>query len=211
MTKTAVGVLPSTIPCPPFTTHRIEFEGFALASYQDMQLSWLPQIKEIGSDQFRFVSRTDPRSELSIVMTVPFKWGSPQTPGTIEGDTITVIKAPVTFFSPTVVILRSHFREDLWTLGNAKKNIAWITQHPVEEEGRGWMRFIEIVDVGNASQPPHAESDPGQSSHIGRTFRAVLPQWMEEHGLPLSMDMDDARGRLVCSLPGGALAVVEFV
>lgn len=211
MTRTAVGTLPSTIPCPPFTTYRVEFEGSFLASYQDRELFWLPQIKEIGSNQFRFVSRTDARSDLAIVMIVPFKWGSYQTLGTVEGDAIPVIKAPVTCFIQDACILRSRFGEDLWTFGNAKKNIAWIIEIPVEGEEDRWERFIEVIDVGNAYQPPHAESDPGQSDHIGNTFRTLIPRWTAEYGLPLSIDMDDARGRLVCSLPGGALAVMEFV
>jgi len=211
MTRTTVETSRSTIPCPPFTTYRVEFEGFALARYEDMQLYWLPQIKEIGSNQFRFVSRTDYRSDLAVIMIVPFKWSSAQTLGTVEGDTVTVIKAPVTFLSPAVEILRSRFREDLWTLGNAKRNIAWISQHAVEGEERHWIELIEVVDVGNANQPPHAEDDPGQSGYIGSTFHTFLPRWITEYGLPLSIDMDDARGRLVCSLPGGALAVVEFV
>jgi len=210
MTTTAVQTLPSTIPCPPYKSYRVEFEGFALACYQDMQLSWLPQIKEFRSKEFRFVSRTDHRSDLAIVMIAPFRWNQHQTPGAVEGDTIPVIKAPVTFLSPDVGILRSRFGEDLWTLGNAKKHIAWITEHPVEGE-EGWEKFIEVVDVGHAGQPPHAEGDPGPGGYIGSTSQNFLPQWIKEHGLPLSMDMDDARGRLVCSLPDGALAVVEFV
>lgn len=200
---------PSTIPCPTFTTYRVEFEGFALASYQDMGLHWLPQIKEIGNDQFRLVSRTDYRSDSAVVMIIPFKWNPPQTPGAVRGDAVTVIKAPVTFLSPDVGILRSRFGEDLWTLGNAKKNIAWISERPVE--GGGEELFVEIVDVGNASRPPHAEGDPGQSGYIGSTFKTLLPRWIRNHGIPLSIDMDDMRGRLVCSLPDGIMAVVEFV
>jgi len=208
MTRTTVETSRSTIPCPPFTTYRVEFEGIRerdLARYQGMQLYWLPQIKEIGSNQFRFVSRTDDRSDLAIVLIVPFKWCSPQTLGTVEGDTVTVINAPVTFLCPGLEILRSRFREDLWTLGNAKRNIAWIS---VGMEEGDWEELIEVVDVGNANQPPHARNNLRWGGRIGST---LLPQWIMEYGLPLSIDMDDARGRLVCSLPGGALAVVEFV
>ena len=75
------------------------------------------------------------------------------------------------------------------------------------EEG-DWEELIEVVDVGNANQPPHARNNLRWGGRIGST---LLPQWIMEYGLPLSIDMDDARGRLVCSLPGGALAVVEFV
>lgn len=76
MPRTAGGTLPSTIRCPPFTTYRVEFEGSFLANYQDQELFWLPQIKEIGSNQFRFVSRTDAWSDLAIVMILPFN-GAP--------------------------------------------------------------------------------------------------------------------------------------
>jgi hypothetical protein len=211
MTRTTVDTLPSPIPAPPCTTYRIEFEAPALELYQGIQLYWLPQIKEFGRDQFRFVSRTDYRSDFAIVMITPFQWNPIHTRGAVGGDGVTIIKAPVTFLSRDVGILRSRFGEDLWTLGNAKKNIAWIAELPVQPEEVGLEMFIEVVDVSSASQLPHTEGGAEQTGYIGSTFNTLLPQWIKEHGSPLSVDMDDARGRLVCSLRDGALGVIEFV
>lgn len=121
----------------------------------------------------------------------------------MEDDTIPVIKAPVTFFIQDVRILRSRFGEDLWTFGNAKKNIAWTIELPVEGGEERWERFVEVIDVGNAYQPPHAESDPGQSGDISSIFRTLLPKWTTEYGLPLSIDMDDARVDWSAHYPAG--------
>ena len=50
-----------------------------------------------------------------------------------------------------------------------------------------------------------------EASPMGERFWTPYIQWLESHGPPLSLDMDDARGRIVILMSDGTLAVIEFV
>lgn len=76
----------------------------------------------------------------------------------------------------------------------------------------GYLRMIALLDMKGGTTPGESTKDgEGESSPMGEFLYTPYPQWLEKHGSPLCLDMDDAHGRMVISMSDGTLAVIEFV
>lgn len=93
------------------------------------------------------------------------------------------------------------------TQGNCRKTIVWVS---VDEKEEVVFRFGEVdgVQGEESDEPPHEESG---LRPVGREFGLKYPAWLLDHGEILSMDLDDARGRLAMVMANGSVAVIEFV
>lgn len=212
MVKTIPNVVPTIIPLPPNTTYRVDFQGEGVRLYRDLPLGWRPQFQEVANGQIRFFSRTKYNAIIPLVMVSTLEW--PPTHGSqASGQTVTV-KAQATFFTQ-VNITRSRFGQELWTLGTAKKTMGVLAINVVRDPvalSREYRHVIKLFDIRSGDIYGETTTDgEGKANTMGEVFWTSYPQWLEKHGEPVSLDMDDSRGRMVLSMSDGTLAVIEFV
>jgi len=213
MEKTIPEVIPTLIPLSPNTIYRVGFHGEGVQLYRNRSLKWRPHFQEVGNGQIRFFGRTEPSYYTLLVMVSTMAW--PPTHGP-QPDTGNVTALAPAFFTQ-VNINRSRFREELWTSGTAKKTIGILATNVVRSSsssGSEYQRVIKLLDIRGGASPGESTKEgegEGESSPMGELFWTSYPQWLEKHGLPLSLDMDDARGRMGISMSDGTLAVIEFV
>lgn len=212
MVRTIPNVIPTIIPLSPNTTCRVDFQGEDVELYRHLPLEWRPHFQEVANGQIRFFGRTKSTSIIPLVMVSTLAW--PPTHGSQASDQKVTVKARATFFTQ-VNITRSRFGEELWTLGTAKKTIGILAIDLVRDRiatPREYQRVIKLFDIKTGGTHGEITMDgEGKASSMGELFCTSIPQWLAEHGQPLSLDMDDARGRMVLSMSDGTLAVIEFV
>jgi hypothetical protein len=212
MVKTIPDLVSTVIPLPPNTIYHLDFQGEGLQFYRSRYTKWLPHFQEIGNSQIRFFGRTESNSVTPLVMVSSLTWPPAYEPH--SGTGAIIIKAPATFFTQ-VNINRSRSREELWTPGIAKKTIRMLAINLVRGSTSFYSEYhhvIKLLDIGGGK--PHGKNTrngEGETSPMGAFLWTSYPQWLGEHDSPLSMDMDDARGRMVISMSDGTLAVIEFV
>ena len=212
MVKTIPNVVPTTIPLAPNTTYRVEFQGEGVNLYRDLPLSWRPQFQEVANGQIGFFSRTKHNAVVPLVMLSTLEW--PPTHGLqASGQTVTV-KARATYFTQ-VNINRSRFGQELWTLGTAKKTIGVLAINVVRNRVAFSSEYRHVIKLFDGRCGDiHGETTKdgeGKANTMGEVFFTSYPQWLGKHGEPVSLDMDDSRGRMVLSMSDGTLAVIEFV
>jgi len=210
MVKPIPNIVSTCIPLSPNTTYRVEFQGEGVQLYRNLSLQWRPHFQEVANGQLRFFSRTRSGSVPPLVMVSTLAW--PPTHRPQAGDRNVIVKARATFFTQVNTNM-SRFFQALCTFGTAKKTIGIlasdIARDPVTT--RGYQQVIKLLDI---SGDPHGETTMGgggKETPMGEVFWAPYPKWLEKHGSPVSLDMDDARGRMVISMSDGTLAVIEFV
>jgi hypothetical protein len=195
----------------PNVTYHVEFRGEAVQFYRNHSLKWRPHFREVGNGQIRFFGRTDIDTEPALVMSSTLAW--PPASGPHPGTDNIFVKAPATFF--THVCITSCDSEDLWTSGTAKKTIGMLATNVVRDSmsfDTEYQEVIKLLDIdcselhGETTINGEVETNP-----VGKFFWTPLPQRVGEHVLPLSMDMDDTRGRMAISMSDGSLAFIEFV
>ena len=212
MVKTIPNVIPTIIPLSPNTTCRVEFQGEDVELYRNLHLGWRLQFQEVANGQIRFFGRTKANSMIPLVMVSTLAW--PPTHESQASDQKVTVKARATFFTQ-VNIHRSRFGQELWTLGTAKKTIGVLAINVVRDPvslSRDYRLVIKLFDI--KSGDTHGETamdEEGKASSMGELLWTSYPPWLAEHGQPASLDMDDARGRMVLSMSDGTLAVIEFV
>jgi len=210
MVKTIPSVVPTCIPLSPNTTYRVEFQGEDVQLYRNLSLQWRPHFQEVANGQLRFFGRTKSSPVPPPVMVSTLAW--PPTHRPQAGDRNVIVKARATFFMRLHIDTSPSFQE-LCTLGTAKKTIGILANEIVRDPvtSRWYQQVIKLLDI---SGDPHGETsmdEGGKETPMGEDFWAPYPQWLEKHGSPVSLDMDDARGRMVISMSDGTLAVIEFV
>jgi hypothetical protein len=206
------GATHKPLPIAPDVTYRIELEGHNSFEDDIWSYRWVPQIKPVAAGQLRLLSWPLYIAPNYTLMMAPLQWPPPFTTRLSPQDPIT-IKCPVTFLRK-VSIDRSVYDRALWTSENPKKNIAWIYWDQGDHyPGSSWgVRNIAFADAGSVHSPPEAELKPeDHDGTVGVYFTTKYPVHLDEHGMVLSMDMDDANGRLIMSMEDGTLAVMEFV
>ncbi len=212
MVKTIPNVIPTIIPLSPNTTYRVNFQGNDVELYRNHPLEWRPHFQEVANGQIRFFGRTKSNSIFPLVMVSTLAW--PPTHGSQASNQTVTVKARATFFTQ-VNIKRSRFGQELWTLGTAKKTIGVLAINVVSEPisfSRGYRLVIKLFDIkSGATHGETAMDGEGKASSMAELLLTSYPQWLGEHGQPVSLDMDDARGRMVLSMSDGTLAVIEFV
>jgi len=210
MVKTIPNVVPTCIPLSPNTIYRVDFQGEGVQLYRDLPLQWRPHFQEVANGQLRFFSRTKSSSVPPLVMVSTLAWPPIYRPQ--AGDRNVIVKARATFFTQVNTNM-SRFFQQLCTLGTAKKTIGILATDVVRDPvtSREYQQVIKLFDI---SGDPHVETTmggEGKETPMGEVFWAPYPKWLEKHGSPVSLDMDDTRGRMVISMSDGTLAVIEFV
>lgn len=216
MVKTIPNVIPTPIPLSPSMICRVDFQGKDVELYRGLPLQWRPHFQEVANGQIRFFGRTKAGSILPLVMVSTLPWPPTPThgPQTQTGDRKVIVTARATFFTH-VNINRSRFRQELWTLGTARKTIGILATDAVGDRmtfPRKYQNVIKLFDI--KSRDTHGETTmdkEGKETPMGELFSTPYPQRLEKYGLPVSLDMDDACGRMVISMSSGGLAVIEFV
>jgi len=212
MVKTIPNVVPTSIPISPNTTYRVDFQGEGVQLYRKSLLQWRPHFQEVANGQLRFFGRTKSTSIPPLIMVSTLAWPPTHVPKTGDRNVV-LAKARATFFSQ-VNINRSRFLEELWTLGTAKKTIGILAIDVVRDPVTRFMEYQHAIKLFDISGDPHGETTmggEGKETPMGELLWTSYPQWLEKHGSPVSLDMDDTHGRMVISMSDGTLAVIEFV
>jgi len=131
-----------------------------------------------------------------MVSTLPW----PPTHGPRPGAGNVIVNAPATFFRQQNNSLR--LCRNPWTLGSAKKTLGVIAR--TSDVARSsispcceYRHVIKLLDIrSGASHGETARDGESEPGHMGELFWTSYPQWLERHGSPLSLDMDDTRGRM---------------
>jgi hypothetical protein len=211
------GTMHTPIPIAADATYRIEPEGYNGFDGDIWRHQWLPQLKPVAAGQLRLLTvRFSPDHTF---MMAPFQWPPLLDISSLPPEEPVTIKCPVTFLG-NVTIARSRFGRPLWTSENPKKNIAWIywairkntLWTSFVRRDRRHVRRIAFADAGSVhSTPETGQKSKDHDGTVGVCFTTEYPPWLDKHGDVLSMDMDDANGRLIMSMEDGALVVMEFV
>ena len=213
MTKTTPNNISTPIPLSPDMICCVNFQGVEVNAYRHHLFRWIPHFKEMGNGQVRFVSCADRGSTPPLIMVSSFAW--PPTDGNEHpGTSEVVITAPVTFLT-RMHVHQSRFGENLWTLGTARKTVGYLAKEEGYDKLSRTITFndvIKVLDVSSSGTYTETAGGGGEDEPaIGIVFSTAYPTLLERHGPPLSMDMDDARGRMAVSMSDGTLAIIEFV
>lgn len=206
MTKTVPNAVPTLTSLPPDATYRVEFQvkviGRPLYSNHH-NLFWKIQCREMGNGQIRLFCRADDHGAhlpFLRMITSTLAWPPSTQEACSNADNI-VIRAPATLIT-TGSLPRWSNREPHCTLCISKKTIGVLitTRHIGTIIRLIIHQEILLVDTGGGW---------GESADaVDFTARSPL---LHSHEDVLSLDMDDARGRMAVSMLNGSLVVIEFV
>ena len=200
---------------------------FCRFNFEDQDLApehvWHPQVKEMDpwSRKLRLLSRAFPTANQTILTMSSFEW----PPAGSDGANGTIILPPLPV-PRTVIrstqILNSSVGSTLWAYGSSGKTIAWKSHRriPVSEGDYIEGPVLKFTEVDGDDWEAAEQTDKLATStplgatkvhSVGREFEVEYPQWLANHGELLSMDLDDARGRLALSMSDRTVVILEFV
>ena len=208
MTKTIPKAAPILAPISPDATYRVEFQGLDLEFYPE-SLSEFFSCKDMGNGHIQFFSRAYAESTsdwglTNVIMTSSLAWPPSTQEARLDADTL-VIQAPASLI--TIDQLASPARSH-WTQRCGGQTIGLLTY-----TGDFACRTSEIilVDTGGV----HTQEDRGRKSEASAKaaiFSARVPHpLLGRMDHILSVDIDDARGRMAVATRDGSLVIMEFV
>jgi hypothetical protein len=214
MTPAEGDLSPSLESLSPSYTCRVDFEDQGLTPEQ----TWHSQFTEMDpwTRKLRLLSRSFPSVDQTILTMSSFEW----PPAGSDGAHGMVIVPPI---PRTVIrftqILSSSVRSALWAYGSACKTIAWMSRRlmtvdEVDDTEIPVFKFAEVDgDEWEATEQDVLTTSLGAiiPRSVGKEFELEYPAWLADHGELLSMDLDDARGRLALSMSDRTIVILEFV
>ena len=211
MTKTIPETASTRAPCPisPDATYRVEFQGLDLPLH-GIHFPVCFSCKEMGNGHIRFFSRAYKNLQwysldnlTNLIMTSSLAWPPSTQEAHLDADTL-VIQAPASLFMKDQS--SGHDRSH-WTRSHGGRTIGLLayTGDLVHRS-----REIILVDTGSVG----TKADRGRKSEASAmatifSAPAPYPLWIMDH--ILSVDIDDARGRMVVARTDGSLVIIEFI
>ena len=205
MTKTIPEAASILAPISPDATYRVEFQGLDLEYYK-FDFSEFFSCNEMGNGHIQFFSQsyTGCRGGLTnLIMTSSLVWPPSTQEARLEVDPL-VIQAPASFITKFQRAIRDRSH---WTQRRGGRTIGSLvyTGGPLLARSD-----IILVDTGSV----HTQEDRGrklETSAMAAFFSARVPPPLEDMDYFLSMDIDDARGRMVVARTDGSLVIIEYV
>ena len=210
MTKTIPEAASILAPISPDATYRVEFQGLDLELYPE-NLSEYFSCKDMGNGHIQFFSRAHATSTsdwslslTNVIMTSSLVWPPSTQEARLDADTL-VIQAPASLITKDQPASR---KRSHWTRRYGGQTIGLLTY-----TGDFACRTPEIilVDTGGV----HTEEGRGRRSEASTKaaiFSARVPHpLLGRMDHILSVDIDDARGRMVVATRDGSLVIMEFV
>ena len=205
MTRTIPGAAPILAPISPDATYRVEFQGIYLELYGG-NFSEFFSCNEMGNGYIQFFSRVHTMSTcgpIHHIMTSSLVWPPSTQEARLDEDTL-VIQAPASLITTHELAggQRAH-----WTQRYGGQTIGLLAY-----TGHFCHRSLKIilVDTGGVDTP----EDRGRRSEASARaaiLSALVSHPPSEIGHILSVDIDDARGRMVVARKDGSLVIIRFV
>ena len=205
MTKTIPVAAPTLAPISPDATYCVEFQGLDLQPY-GRTFSEFFSCKEMGNGHIQFFSRAGKQIPwgglTNLIMTSSLVWPPSTQEPRLDAETL-VIQAPASLLMQDQA--DRHRRH--WTRPDGGQTIGLLTY-------TGYLSHhslkIILVDTGGVD----TQEDRGrrlEASAMATTFSARAPHPLWDTSYILSVDIDDAHGRMVVAMVDGGLVIIEFV
>ena len=205
MTKTISEAASILAPISPDATYRVEFQGLDLELY-GREFSAFVSCNEVGNGCVQFLSQVhtqSTRSLANLIMTPSLVWPPSTQEARWDADTL-VIQAPA---SPIMTYQLGGRQRGHWTQRYDGKTIGFLTY--TGDFDRHILEII-LVDTGGVDSPED-RGRRSEASAMAAIFSARVPHPLSNMDHILSVDIDDARGRMVVAMVDGGLVIIEFV
>ena len=213
MTKTIPDTVPTLTPISPDGTYRVEFQGPDLRLHHEYTDLLLSSCKVMADGHIGLFSRTcDGDADCALLMRSAFlQWPPPNQECRPGADTLTM-RAPAAL---VVIPGLSTSNNLVWTWSTAGKIMGIVTSTPIVDLRplAPYFRVAIVLVDTNGVDSPEETGHRWEENAVATVFSAPasLPYAHKHYNYPLSVDIDEARGRMAVSAIDGSLVITEFV
>ena len=206
MTKTIPGAAPILAPISPDATYRVEFQGLDLELY-GREFSEVFFCKEMGNGYIQFLSQVHTMSTcgpINHIMTSSLVWPPSTQEARLDEDTL-VIQAPASLITTDQLAGR---QQGHWAWPCGGQTIGFLTYKKCGFDCDS-LKII-LVDTSGVDTPED-RGHRSEASAMAAIFSAPAPYSLSYMDYISSVDIDNARGRMVVPVGDGGLVFIEFV